>query len=182
MYLVMERLHGHELVDEPLPLDPERVRTIGRGVLAGLAAAHAADVVHRDVKPTNIFVLDDGGVKLIDFGIAIPATKQDDPEIVQILGTPRYMSPEQAERDPIDGRSDLYSLGLVLYECLTGQLPFDAPSPLALALARVFHPPVPIEQAGPVEPALGAVVMRSLELDPPRRFPDAEAMRRALER
>ncbi len=184
MYMVMERLDGQELEDalEDGPLDAERVRAVGARVLDALHAAHLRGVVHRDIKPANVFLLTDGGVKVIDFGIAHEMEK-DDPMAEQgiILGSPRYMSPEQVARDPLDGRTDLYSAALVLYECLSGDIPFQGDDVYALALARLSQAPRPLPETAAVDAELADVIMRALELDPPRRWATAEDMARALD-
>jgi predicted Ser/Thr protein kinase len=184
MYMVMERLDGREL-EEALsdgPIDIDRVKTVGRAVLEALQAAHTHGVVHRDVKPANIFLLDDGQVKVIDFGIA-HEMDADDPLAEQgiILGSPRYMSPEQVARDPLDGRTDLYSAALVLYECLAGDIPFSGDDVYALALARLSETPRPLSDATAVPPDLEEAIMRALEVDPPRRWATAEEMANALD-
>lgn len=188
LYLAMERLVGRELsdeLDERLP-SPERLRALVLEVLEGLQAAHDAGVLHRDLKPANLFVLEDGAgalVKIIDFGIAHPLGTEDElAEAGMVVGTPEYMSPEQLERDPLDGRSDLYALGVVMYECLVGRLPFDGEAPTIIAMQRLLKPPRPFAEVSgrPIPDGWEAVVRRALELDPPRRWADARAMAEAV--
>jgi eukaryotic-like serine/threonine-protein kinase len=117
---------------------------------------------------------------VLDFGVAQRLGDDFDPELT-LPGTPEYMSPEQVEADPLDVRSDLYSLGVVLYECAAGELPFRGDQGFVLAMQRLLVAPRPIRDAAPQVPELLAgVVMRALELDPPRRWPDAQTMREAL--
>jgi len=189
MFIVMERLAGRELLDEIQQgvLDPKRVKQIGRETLAALEVAHGAGVLHRDLKPANLFLLDGKSgplVKVIDFGIAHPMAEEDElAERGIVIGTPEYMSPEQLDRDPLDSRSDLYSLAIVLYQCLTGHLPFEGPNPTAIAMARLARDPKDIrDHANTAIPdALANVLMRALEIDPPKRFSDASQMGDALE-
>lgn len=194
LYMAMERLHGKEMADivkADAPLDPFRVIHIAVGVLKSLSEAHASGLVHRDLKPGNIFLCDIHGepdfVKLIDFGIA-KSYDGDDPEhdltkTGFAVGTPKYMSPEQGRAEPLDGRSDLYSLGIILYEALSGSVPFTASSAMAIIVKHLQEAPVPVSQKvdQPLPEGLEEVVMRSLAKDPWDRFTDADDMRAALE-
>ncbi|MGB7820017.1 MAG: serine/threonine-protein kinase [Ornithinibacter sp.] len=146
-YLVMELVPGEPLsalVRREGALDPVRVRAImGQAALA-LGAAHEAGVVHRDVKPANILLIPDGTVKLTDFGIARAVNGSGETQTGEILGTPHYLSPEQARGESATGASDLYALGIVGHELLTGRRPFDRGTPVATALAQVNDPPPPL--------------------------------------
>ena len=146
-YLVMELVPGEPLsalVQREGALEPDRVRAImGQAALA-LGAAHEAGVVHRDVKPANILVAPDGTVKLTDFGIARAIDGSGQTQTGEVLGTPHYLSPEQALGEPATGASDLYALGIVAHEMLTGRRPFDKGTPVATALAQVNEPPPPL--------------------------------------
>jgi serine/threonine protein kinase len=146
-YLVMELVPGEplsDLVKREGPLPPEQVRAImGQAALA-LGAAHEAGVVHRDVKPSNILLMPDGTVKLTDFGIARAVDGSGQTQTGEVLGTPHYLSPEQALGEPATGASDLYALGIVAHEMLTGRRPFDRGTPVATALAQVHDPPPPL--------------------------------------
>ena len=146
-YLVMELVPGEplsELVKREGPLPPEQVRAImGQAALA-LGAAHEHGVVHRDVKPANILLMPDGTVKLTDFGIARAIDGSGPTQTGEVLGTPHYLSPEQALGEPATGASDLYALGVVAHEMLTGRRPFDKGTPVATALAQVHDPPPPL--------------------------------------
>jgi serine/threonine protein kinase len=165
----------------------ERTVRLAQQVLAGLAAAHQAGIVHRDLKPGNIFVASIAGVgemaKLLDFGIAQVHDGQAYKRITATgatVGTPRYMSPEQLTGKLVDARSDLWSLGVVMYRMLVGAPPFDgAPGDILMAIHGAPVPPMPASAAVP--PALEAVVMRALEKDPDRRWRSAAAMAAALE-
>jgi len=184
IYMAMERLQGHELeafVDAGV-LSADRVQHLAVQILDGLQAAHEAGVVHRDIKPANIFVLEDGQVKVIDFGIAHPIEQEDElAERGVVLGSPRYMSPEQVARDPLDARSDLYSVALLMYECLTGDIPFTGDTVFALALARIEDDPIPLSGRCDALPVgFEHLVMRALQVDPPRRWASATEMADAL--
>ncbi|MEZ4316000.1 MAG: protein kinase [Myxococcota bacterium] len=185
VYMVMEKLVGHELQEfvDAGTMSADRVQHVGVQLLDALQAAHEAGIVHRDIKPGNVFVLEDGHLKVIDFGIAHPMEKDDElAERGVVLGSPRYMSPEQIARDPLDGRTDIYSAGLVLFECLTGDIPFTGDGAYALALARLETAPTPLHERCPTPLPDGyeAVVMRALEVDPPRRWETAAQMADAL--
>ncbi len=146
-YLVLELVPGEplsSLVQREGALDPATVRSIiGQAALA-LGAAHEAGVVHRDVKPANILVTPEGVVKLTDFGIARAVDGSGQTQTGEVLGTPHYLSPEQALGEPATGASDLYALGVVAHEMITGRRPFDKGTPVATALAQVNEPPPPL--------------------------------------
>ncbi len=184
-YLVMEYIQGGTLRDRlrvgvPLPLD--FVILIAGQVCDALHCAHRKGVYHRDLKPENIFFAGETYVKLGDFGIARLAQSVTRTSSGYLLGTPQYMSYEQARGIlDIDGRSDLYSLGVVLYEMVTGYAPFMADNPLAIVDKHLKEVPLPPSQLAPQVPeALDAAIMRALEKDRSRRFQSAEEMARAL--
>ena len=176
-FLVMERVEGRSLsqvVRDEGPIDPDRVRSIiGQAALA-LGVAHEQRVVHRDVKPANILLRDDGLVKLTDFGIARAVDAAGHTRIGELLGTPHYLSPEQALGEPASGASDLYALGVVAHELLTGRRPFDGGTPIATALMHVNEPPPPLPDSVP-EP-LAMVVTDLLAKNPEDRPPNALAV------
>ncbi len=191
LFLAMERLDGRELGDllkEIGTLDPHRTLRLCAGALAGLHQAHQQGLVHRDIKPANLFVVHEGrpdeSVKVIDFGIALDLTGQiKAPEQAgAVIGTPLYMAPEQVRGQPLDARTDLYAMGIVLYECLSGALPFSGPTALALLLARLNQLPAPIERncAQPLPVGLAETVDAALQHDIEARPTDAEAFRQAL--
>jgi hypothetical protein len=170
-----------EYLDERTWLSPGEVVHIGADVADALEVAHRAGVVHRDVKPANILLCDDGRVVVTDFGIAKVRDEADLTSTGAMIGTAKYLSPEQVEGAPVDARSDVYALGVVLYECVCGQPPFEAPTPAATALARLHQPPLPPAALRPdVPPALAAVVLRALDRQPERRFQSAGDLRTAL--
>src|SRR5215217_1595530 len=182
-YIAMEFLEGRNLkqiVRDHGPLEPALAVDIVLQILKAARFAHRRGIVHRDIKPHNVIVDDDGRAKVTDFGIA-RAGASDMTETGSIMGTAQYLSPEQAQGQPVSPRSDLYSIGVMLYELLTGRVPFDADSPVTIALKHVSEPPVPPAEINPaVSPALEAVVMRALEKDPARRFADADEFAAAL--
>ncbi len=182
-FLVMERLPGRSLADELTrgPLAAERVRTLGVEVLAALGAAHAAGIVHRDVKPGNVLLTPEGTVKVADFGIAKSVDGVDLTTTGMLLGTPSYLSPEQLAGQPATPASDIYAVGVMLYEALAGTKPYTGPSPLALARAVEAGRPTPLHSLRPdAPPDLVAVIERAMEKEPTRRFATADAMAAAL--
>jgi eukaryotic-like serine/threonine-protein kinase len=183
-YIAMEFLHGRNLkqvVRDHGALDPALAVDLVIQILKAARFAHRRGIVHRDIKPHNVIVDDEGRAKVTDFGIA-RAGASDMTETGSIMGTAQYLSPEQAQGHPVDERADLYSIGIVLYELLTGSPPFDAESPVTIALKQVTEQPVPPMQLNPgVPPALDAVVMRAIRKDPARRFQDADEFIAALE-
>jgi len=182
-YIAMEYLKGHtlkQLVREHGAMPPDLAVDITIQVLRAAKFAHKRGVVHRDIKPHNVILDEEGRAKVTDFGIA-RAGASDMTETGSIMGTAQYLSPEQAQGQPVSPRSDLYSIGVMLYELLTGQVPFDAESPVTIALKHVSEPPVPPAQLNPeISPALEAVVLRALEKDPAMRYADADEFAAAL--
>jgi serine/threonine-protein kinase len=183
-YIAMELVDGRtlkELVTERGPLPPGMAVDLTEQILRALGYAHKRGIVHRDVKPQNVILDGDGQAKVADFGIA-RAGHSEMTQTGAIVGTVAYLSPEQAQGQPVDRRSDLYSTGVVLYELLTGRVPFEGEAAVSVALKHVSERPVPPGQLSPgVPPALEAVVMRALEKDPARRFQTAEEFIAALE-
>ena len=150
-------------------------------MLAALGAAHAVGIVHRDVKPGNILLAEDGAVKVGDFGIAT-SLDPDETTTAVPLGTPAYSAPERLRGLPATGRSDLYSLGVVLYEAATGQRPFTGEGSTSVAAAVVAGTHAPVGDLRPaLRPELAAAIERALATDPEDRFADAAAMRAALD-
>jgi beta-lactam-binding protein with PASTA domain/tRNA A-37 threonylcarbamoyl transferase component Bud32 len=182
-YIAMEYLKGQtlkQLVREHGAMPPDLAVDITIQVLRAAKFAHKRGVVHRDIKPHNVILDEEGRAKVTDFGIA-RAGASDMTETGSVMGTAQYLSPEQAQGQPVSPRSDLYSIGVMLYELLTGQVPFDAESPVTIALKHVSEDPVPPSQLNPaVSPALDAVVLRALEKEPANRFADADEFAAAL--
>lgn len=183
-YIAMELVDGQtlkEIVQERGPLPPDIAVGLTEQILRGLAYAHRRGIVHRDIKPQNVILDPEGEAKVADFGIA-RAANSEMTQAGAMVGTVQYLSPEQAQGIPVDRRSDLYSAGVVLYELLTGQVPFEGEAPISIALKHVNERPVPPGQLRPgIPPALEAVVLRSLEKDPNLRFQSAEEFIAALE-
>ncbi len=194
LYLAMEYLEGtslEALLAQEKRLPSERVAQIGLQACAALDAVHRENVLHRDLKPGNVMLLPnaDGGpeqVKLVDFGLAL-IKGDDNPRLTReglVTGTPGYMSPEQCRGKKLDPRSDLYALGILLYEALCGRLPFWAPAPAALIVKQIFQDPEPPSDRAPganIHPALEALVLRLLHRDPEHRPADAAAAAALLE-
>jgi tRNA A-37 threonylcarbamoyl transferase component Bud32 len=183
-YIVMEYIDGDTLGDilqREGALPSHRAVAIADSVAQALEAAHQKGMVHRDVKPGNIMVDRSGTVKVLDFGIARAAADDTLTQTGVVLGTAAYLSPEQAQGETVDARSDVYSLGCVLYEMLTGRQPFTADSPLGVAYKHVREEPIPPSQVDPdIPPEVEAVVMTALAKDPAARYPSGGAMREAL--
>jgi serine/threonine-protein kinase len=176
-YLVMERVEGRPLSEEIRArgaLAPDRVRSVVAQAALALGVAHEARVVHRDIKPANILLRSDDLVKLTDFGIARALDAVGHTRAGEMLGTPNYISPEQALGHAATGASDLYSLGVVAHEALTGRRPFHAQTPVATALSHIHEPPPPLPDDVPE--MLAGVVEDLLEKDPANRPPNARAV------
>ena len=186
MYMVMEWCEGRllrEILDQGR-ISQERAIYIATGVLEGLEYIHANGVVHRDLKPENIMVDGEDNIKLIDFGIAgdAGARRLTYANFTAAIGTPNYISPEQVKGKRGDGRSDLYSMGIILYEMLTGKLPFAGPTPMAAMNERLLNHPVPPRVADPsISPQLQEVLYRALERDPRNRYAHAHDFKGDLE-
>ncbi|MGZ6213804.1 MAG: Stk1 family PASTA domain-containing Ser/Thr kinase, partial [Candidatus Limnocylindria bacterium] len=180
-FIVMQLVDGEDLaaiLHKHGRLDTDDAVRIAIGVASALEAAHRRGIVHRDVKPGNILI--DQDVKVTDFGIARAVSEASMTVTGTTLGSVHYFSPEQARGDEVTGQSDVYALGIVLYEMLTGRRPFEGDSAAGVALKRLTEDPAPPETHGPVSPGLSAIVMRALERDPARRYPDAGAFAEAL--
>ncbi|HWT93702.1 MAG TPA: PASTA domain-containing protein [Solirubrobacteraceae bacterium] len=183
-YIAMELLQGEtlkELIVREAPLDADRAIGLTTQILRAARFAHKRGIVHRDLKPHNVIVDPEGRAKVTDFGIA-RAGASDMTETGSIMGTAQYLSPEQAQGLAVSGQSDLYAIGIILYEMLTGSVPFDGDTAVTIALKQVSEPPVPPSHLNPaVPPALEAVVGRALEKEPAARFADADEFIAALE-
>ena len=183
-FLVMECLPGSTLADQlgRGRLPPEEVRSLALQVLGALGAAHRLGLVHRDVKPANLLLASYGTWKLADFGIARSLTDHGDLTVAGLVyGTPAYLAPERIDGQPATAASDLFSLGVVMYEALAGRQPFQGGTPLAVAAAVRNAPVEPLRALCPgLDPRLEAVVTRALAKDPARRFAAAEEMALAL--
>lgn len=183
-YIVMEYVRGTDLktaIQQRGNIHPRKVAEIGSQVCSALSVAHGYDIIHRDIKSANIMVQGDGNVKVMDFGIAQaghPGMTQDS----SVLGTAHYVSPEQAQGKKLTPASDLYSLGIVLYEAATGQLPFDGADVVSVAMKQVSDLPVPPRQINPnIDPQFESIIMTALEKNPDDRFATAKEMQRAID-
>jgi tRNA A-37 threonylcarbamoyl transferase component Bud32 len=185
-YIVMELIEGEslrQLLDRKGSLDVAVAVGIARQVSAALEAAHRNGVVHRDVKPGNVLVPREGSVKVTDFGIAKATGSADFTRTGMVVGTARYLSPEQVQGQPTDARTDVYSLGLVLYEMLAGRPAYQGDSEMATAVARLAGPPPPLPSVRPgVPPGIVSIVDQALQPDPAHRIPSAAAFGELLER
>jgi beta-lactam-binding protein with PASTA domain len=186
-YIAMEYVAGRTLKQIVTENDPPTPLAVGRAVdltvqiLRAARFAHRRGVIHRDFKPQNVIVDDEGRAKVTDFGIA-RAGASDMTQTGSIMGTAQYLSPEQAQGHAVTARSDLYSIGIILYELLTGRVPFDADSAVTIALKQVSEAPVPPSRINPaVTPEIEAVVLRALAKAPEDRFADADEFIAALD-
>ena len=187
-FIIMERLPGETLADRMAsasgPVDGAWISQVAGDVLLALGTAHSAGIIHRDIKPGNVLIGSDGCAKVADFGIAksIEPRPGEDPTATNLLiGTPAYLAPERIEGRKATPQSDLYSLGVVLYEALAGRKPFEASTPFGIAHAAQTGDVVPLRAVNPdVAPAMAALVARAMSVDPADRFPTADAMRLAL--
>ena len=186
-YIVMEYIEGTSLseilregIEQHGAMPADRALGIVADVLAALAASHERSLVHRDIKPGNVMVTPKGVVKVMDFGIAraLQSGVTSMTQTGMVVGTPQYLSPEQALGRTVDARADLYSVGCLLFELLTGRLPFDGDTAFSIAYKHVQEqPPAPSSINRAISPAVDALVARALRKDPAHRFPTAEAMR-----
>ena len=182
-YIVMEYLRGTDLksgIKSHGALDPKKVAQIGSQICGALSVAHKHEIIHRDIKPQNIMVQPDGNIKVMDFGIARAKNShltQDN----NVLGTAHYVSPEQTRGQELGPTSDIYSLGVVMYECATGRVPFDGDDAISVAVKQVNEIPVPPSQVNPgVDGDLERIILRCMEKDPANRFQTADELRQVL--
>jgi serine/threonine-protein kinase len=174
---------GAELADHrPLPL--EKARRWGQDIATGMAVAHQVGIVHRDLKPANILINDEGLLKIVDFGVAAAASSGDTQltKTGYVIGSPKYMAPEQILGKPIDQRADIYSVGVILYEMLTGVPPYTRGDHMSVMYQHVQGKAKPCEELNPaIPPAMAAIVRKAMEVDKLKRFDSMDALREALE-
>jgi beta-lactam-binding protein with PASTA domain/tRNA A-37 threonylcarbamoyl transferase component Bud32 len=186
-FIVMEYVEAKTLADYLAGggrIMPERSIEIAEAVCDALSVAHAHGIIHRDIKPANIMITPKGDVKVTDFGIARVISGADTlAQTAAVLGTASYLSPEQAQSQPVDQRSDIYSLGVALYEMVTGRPPFSGDSPVMVASKHVLEQPTPPSKVNAdVSPELEAVIMKAMAKNPDNRYQDADEMKADLER
>jgi serine/threonine-protein kinase len=187
-FIVMEYVDGRtvrDLLRDDRRLLPERALEITDGVLRALDYSHRAGIVHRDIKPGNVMLNRQGEIKVMDFGIAraVADTQATMTQTAQVIGTAQYLSPEQARGERVDARSDLYSVGCLLYELLTGRPPFTGDSPVAIAYQHVREAPIPPSRIDPELPDWAdPIVLRAMEKDPDERYQSAAEMRGDIQR
>jgi serine/threonine-protein kinase len=186
-YMVLEWVDGRllrQILNEAKMLPPERAIKITVGICKALDYIHGQGVVHRDLKPENIMVDAEDRTKLIDFGIAANAGSRrlTFAKLTQAMGTPDYISPEQVKGKRGDARSDIYALGIMFYEMLTGKVPFTGPNPFVIMNERLINHPIPPREANPaVTPELQEIIYRALERDPKKRYQSAHEFALDLE-
>ncbi|HEY5923169.1 MAG TPA: protein kinase [Kofleriaceae bacterium] len=180
-YLVMELLDGVSLADAVGKLAPELACYVAAEALDALAAVHAEGIVHRDLKPPNVFLTRSGRVVVLDFGIAKLVDGDAATQSTDLVGTPEYMAPEQIRSQPLDRRTDLYAMGVLLYETITGKRPFASAITFDMLVQHLERPPTPPRTVMPaLAPAIDAAIMRALEKLPAQRYADANEMAAAL--
>ena len=186
-YMVLEWVEGRllrQILNEQKKFPPERAIRIALALCHALDYIHSQGVVHRDLKPENIMVGPHDEVKLIDFGIAANAGSRrlTFAKLTEAMGTPDYISPEQVKGKRGDQRSDVYSLGIMFYEMLTGTVPFTGPNPFVIMNQRLLNDPIPPREANPeISPQLQEIIYRALERDPNKRYPNAHEFALDLE-
>lgn len=184
LLMIVEFIEGTSLVDKLRPPGVKLARAIDYTiqVLSALSYAHAHGVIHRDIKPSNIMIDSTGSVKLLDFGLATTGREPDLTQPGTLLGSPYYMSPEQVRGERVDGRSDLYSAGALLYEMVTGRPPFNAPTAHAVIAGHLHQDPLPPGECNPgVAPGVSRIILKALAKNPDERIQTADEFRRALE-
>jgi serine/threonine-protein kinase len=186
-YIVMELISGQplsELIKEEAPIDYKRVVELTRQIASGLSVAHKHNIIHRDVKPHNILITEDGVAKITDFGIAkaVKTTTIVDQTAEAIMGSVHYFSPEQARGGYVDEKSDIYSLGIVMYEMLTGNVPFDGENPVNVALKHINEEMIPPSKlVSGIPPRIEQIVMKATSKFPTSRFSSADEMIKELD-
>ena len=187
-FIVMELVEGRslrEVLRKEAKIPPWRALEITSAVLDALSCSHEAGIIHRDIKPANVMVTNTGEVKVADFGIARPVSETSGTVTLAgtVVGTPQYLSPEQGRGEPVDARSDIYSVGCMLYELLVGEPPFTGDSPVSIVVQHVSDAPAPPSATGPdISTAIDAIVLKALAKDPADRYQTATEMKADVER
>ena len=182
-YIVMEFLRGTDLksgIRKHGALDCKKVAQIGSQIAQALSVAHRHDIIHRDIKPQNIMVQPDGNIKVMDFGIARAKNSHLTTDN-SVLGTAHYVSPEQTQGKDLGPTTDIYSLGIVMYEAATGSVPFDGDDAISVALKQVNEQPMPPSQRNPqVDASLESIILKCMQKDPSDRFQTADELAHVL--
>ncbi len=182
-FIVMSHITGGSLSEVTgSPVEPDKALALVAGAAKGAGAAHDVGIVHRDIKPANILIDEDGTVRLADFGIAFADGAESMTQTGAAIGSPHYISPEQAKGEPATPASDVYALGIVLYELITGEKPFDAQNITGILTGHIEREPTPPHDLVPdIDPAAEAVVLRCLAKDPAQRFSDGNDLAGAIQ-
>ena len=184
LFITMEYVRGEDLkslIKRTKLLSPGTAVSIARQIAEGLGEAHRLSVIHRDLKPSNVMIDKEGNAKIMDFGIARSLAGAGTTAKGGMIGTPEYMSPEQVEGTPADERSDIYALGIILFEMVSGRRPFDGDTSLAIAHKQKYEPaPDPRAINPQIQKELSRLILRCLEKEPAKRYPSAKALAQAL--
>jgi len=184
-YITMEYIPGQDLkalIRQTGRLTVSKALSLTKQVCLGLAEAHRLGIVHRDLKPGNIMIDREGNARIMDFGLALSGTGEKSKGLIGFVGTPAYMSPEQLEGQVVDRRTDIFALGIILFEMLTGRRPYAGETPATIALKQKTNPPDPLELNSQIPAPLAQAIIRCLEPDRDKRFPNAETLLAELER
>jgi serine/threonine protein kinase len=179
LFIAIAYYKGKSLKEKILegPLSENETLNIIKQIALGLDKAHRSGIIHRDIKPANIMLTEDGLVKIVDFGVAMLIQNSSVTKHGSVIGTPTYLSPEQAKNETIDQRSDIWSLGVVFYEMLTGNRPFDKNNNAAMIYSIIFDPPTPLAEFNPdISPYISNIIQKMLSKNPQDRYQDLDEL------